>query len=296
MKSVLPSLNLANNEPVEDRTTLGMIVAAVVQRHLDPRFNRDAFLKAVNRKKKDRPATWRSRLIAERINVTAVLKGQITAGAVEDIVGARIQQDQNRLNSNQNNGEWRIVAFEAAPISTQRVARQPSDKPTKYEQDEWLAENPDKPKGSPDNHVPKLVVERGMSLRLVWVDMLDAPELDQWELRTGKKDGRMSGVSEGRIPALLQKHYDESRQVVRDFNMDAAQVDAHTLDAATVTKIRMMRESGMGLKMVADILDRDIVELEAYLTEHHSELLEVVRKPQPAQSSKTSEHIDPDKI
>jgi hypothetical protein len=113
----------------------------------------------------------------------------------------------------------------------------------------------------------------------VWVDTIKAPEFDNWEARTGKKDGVLSG---GRIPSKLKAEYETARKAIRQYLADRdkpVEGPKYLLDEATFDAVKEMREREVPWVFIANALKLDAVLVRKEYEERTKEVEPKVRKP-----------------
>jgi len=203
---------------------------------------------------------WRYRSRPMPFNLSQMLRASLTVGAVEDQIGAAMYQTRAELQSQQPNGEWALVAWDLREVETHRSAR--TTKERNAADAAWSAHSgADKPSRTKE----VLVVETGLVLDTAWIDLVKGPELDEHERRTGGKDGSMSSIAQGHLPAWLRAEYEGAKRIISGFFRDRGVeiVEEWSLSAEALDQVKVFRDRGVPWRNIATVMGMDAEALQA---------------------------------
>lgn len=184
--------------------------------------------------------TYRPRLRELPFSTDGIV-GKVSTGTFTDMVGSALHEARKELQEQQQNGEWVPVAWETVsrPVRMrERSLRQGAPAAQTISLGGTVYSLPHEV-ASAERYEEGYTMRERICIRVVFVDMAQSGELDNWELRTGRKDSPMFG---GKVPASLRREYNDARDLLQRFGDYHAVPDAPKVAPAQVTRPKTGRK------------------------------------------------------
>lgn len=192
---------------------------------------------------------WRFRVRSIPFNIDGLMQSNsLNAGKAEELVRAAIHAIRTHLQTQEDNGEWRLLCYELENRLISRKARTPSERAATARK-AWSRFSGEE---KPPEQEERFVQDKQVKVVCVFVDCAKAPEVDRWAETTGGKGGAFSGAS---LPRFARTQYRRSREILHR-QMGLVQV----VDGLTPTQVEMVkeqRERGVGWRTIARQLSKE---------------------------------------